>query len=218
MIKSERINFLARKSAPNPQEATYWIDLNSDPNGGIIKVWNGNQWIPMNDNKQSEESYNQLQAQISTLNSQKANKSTTLAGYGITDAYTKTQVDTMVNSKVDNDDVYSKSQLYTRSETDSKISTAVSNLVNQAPETLDTLNELANALGNDPNFATTVTNQIGTKANASDVYNKTQVYTKTEANNLLNGKVSSSTVNSIQVVDDLPAEQVDGVLYIKLIS
>jgi hypothetical protein len=41
--------------------------------------------------------------------------------------------------------------------------TAVANLVNAAPGTLDTLNELAAALGDDPNFATTVTNSIATK-------------------------------------------------------
>ena len=41
--------------------------------------------------------------------------------------------------------------------------TAVSNLVAAAPATLDTLNELAAALGDDPNFATTVTNSIATK-------------------------------------------------------
>ena len=74
----------------------------------------------------------------------KANKATTLSGYGITDAYTKSQVDKKV-----------------------------SDLVNSAPETLDTLNELASALGNDPNFATTVANQIGTKADDNDVVHKT---------------------------------------------
>ena len=37
-------------------------------------------------------------------------------------------------------------------------------IVDSAPETLDTLNELAAALGDDPNFATTVTNQIAQKA------------------------------------------------------
>lgn len=42
--------------------------------------------------------------------------------------------------------------------------TAIANLVATAPATLDTLNELATALGNDPNFATTVTTSIGTKA------------------------------------------------------
>lgn len=43
------------------------------------------------------------------------------------------------------------------------VKTAVSNLINSAPSTLDTLNELATALDNDPNFATTVSNQIGQK-------------------------------------------------------
>ena len=41
--------------------------------------------------------------------------------------------------------------------------TAVSNLVDSSPATLDTLNELAAALGDDPNFATTTANSIGTK-------------------------------------------------------
>jgi len=41
--------------------------------------------------------------------------------------------------------------------------TAISNLVDTAPATLDTLNELAAALGDDPAFATTVTNNIATK-------------------------------------------------------
>lgn len=49
------------------------------------------------------------------------------------------------------------------------VQNAVSRLVGAAPETLDTLNELATALGNDPNFATTVSNQIGKKANQIDL-------------------------------------------------
>jgi hypothetical protein len=39
----------------------------------------------------------------------------------------------------------------------------VAGVVNSAPEALDTLYELAEALGNDPNFATTVMTEIGTK-------------------------------------------------------
>ena len=39
----------------------------------------------------------------------------------------------------------------------------ISELVNSAPETLDTLNELAAALNNDANFATTITTQLGNK-------------------------------------------------------
>ena len=44
------------------------------------------------------------------------------------------------------------------------VGTAVSNLVAAAPAALDTLNELATALGNDASFSTTVTNSIATKA------------------------------------------------------
>lgn len=87
-------------------------------------------------------------SEIDTKLNSKANKTTTLSGYGITDAYTKTQVDKKV-----------------------------SDLVNSAPETLDTLNELASALGNDSNFATTIATQIGNKANSSDVYNKSETDT-----------------------------------------
>ena len=44
----------------------------------------------------------------------------------------------------------------------------VSNLVNGAPDALNTLQELATALGNDPNFSTTILNQIGEKESKTD--------------------------------------------------
>jgi len=47
--------------------------------------------------------------------------------------------------------------------TQTYVTTAISNLVASSPATLDTLNELALALGSDPNFATTVATSIGTK-------------------------------------------------------
>lgn len=49
--------------------------------------------------------------------------------------------------------------------TEEFVSKEVAAMVDSAPETLNTLNELANALGNDENFATTVTNQIAKKIN-----------------------------------------------------
>jgi hypothetical protein len=50
------------------------------------------------------------------------------------------------------------------------VDSAVSALVDSAPEALDTLNELAAALGDDPNFATTVASSIGEKlAKASNL-------------------------------------------------
>lgn len=49
------------------------------------------------------------------------------------------------------------------------INVAVAAVVNSAPSVLDTLSELASALGNDANFATTITNLIGTKSSKTDV-------------------------------------------------
>ena len=53
--------------------------------------------------------------------------------------------------------------------TETYVNNKVASLVSNAPETLDTLNELAQALGDDPNFATTVSNRIGEKADTSYV-------------------------------------------------
>lgn len=64
-------------------------------------------------------------------------------------------------------DVYAR---YTKTEVDQLIT----NLIAGAPGALDTLNELAAALGDDANFATTVANQLALKANAADVYSKAQ--------------------------------------------
>jgi hypothetical protein len=47
--------------------------------------------------------------------------------------------------------------------TQSYVNTQVSNLVAAAPATLDTLNELAAALGNDPSFATTISTALGNR-------------------------------------------------------
>jgi hypothetical protein len=47
------------------------------------------------------------------------------------------------------------------------VRTEISNLIDSAPSTLDTLNELAAALGDDPNFATTIASGLGQKANLS---------------------------------------------------
>lgn len=58
-------------------------------------------------------------------------------------------------SKIDNS--------YTKTQVDAAISAAVNGLVNGAPGALDTLIELANAMGNDPNFAATITNSLSGK-------------------------------------------------------
>jgi microcystin-dependent protein len=54
----------------------------------------------------------------------------------------------------------------TASYVDNAVATAVANVIDTAPGTLDTLNELAAALGDDPNFATTITNALAAKLNS----------------------------------------------------
>jgi len=58
-------------------------------------------------------------------------------------------------------DTYFASTLY--------VDSAVSDLVGGAPAVLNTLNELANALGNDASFTTTITNSLANKADTSDL-------------------------------------------------
>ncbi|MFW9266521.1 hypothetical protein ACLK1G_04910 [Pseudomonas sp. NR3] len=92
-------------------------------------------------------------------------KPTTVAGYGITDTFTKT-------------------------ETSSAIQAAVAALVASSPAALDTLKELAAALGNDPNFATTMTNALASKANKATTlagYGISDAYTQTQIDDLLGG-------------------------------
>lgn len=52
----------------------------------------------------------------------------------------------------------------TRLATTAYVQTVIANLIASAPGALDTLNELAIALGNDPNFAATITNALALKA------------------------------------------------------
>ena len=49
------------------------------------------------------------------------------------------------------------------------VTSAVSNLIDSAPGALDTLNELAAAINDDNNFATTIITQLGNKANTASL-------------------------------------------------
>lgn len=70
--------------------------------------------------------------------------------------------------------------------------TKVAAVLDSAPETLNTLNELAAALGDDPNFATTISNQIGGKAPTSHASSET-TYGTSSASNYGHAKASSTT-------------------------
>lgn len=88
---------------------------------------------------------------------------------------TKTSLVAAINEVKDiagasiDDATTSTSKVWSSSKTNTAISSAVSALVASAPSTLDTLNELAAALGNDANYASTITTALGNKADSSTV-------------------------------------------------
>jgi len=80
--------------------------------------------------------------------------------------YTNARADARItNALVDEDNMASNSAVKLPSQQSVKayVDTEVAGIVSSAPSTLDTLNELAAALGDDANFSTTVTNNIATK-------------------------------------------------------
>ena len=98
----------------------------------------------------------------------------------------------------------------------------VAGIVNSAPETLDTLNELAAALGNDANFSTTVTTLIGTKVDKVDGKGlSTNDYTTKEkeklagieegANKYILPVANSSTLGGIKSGTDITVDSVGNV-------
>ncbi len=56
-----------------------------------------------------------------------------------------------------------------------ELNAAIAGLVNSSPATLDTLKELADALGDDPNFATTMTNALAARVQTADLQKGTHV-------------------------------------------
>lgn len=75
-----------------------------------------------------------------------------------------------------NDDSTSSSATWSSDKINTSINEAISALVNGADTTLDTLKELADALGNDANFATAIATQMGKRVRVDEA----QTFTVTE--------------------------------------
>lgn len=74
------------------------------------------------------------------------------------------EVDAAVGSAaVINDASTGTTEAWSASKIAAEISTAITNVINGAPGALDTLDELANALGDDANFATTITTALAAR-------------------------------------------------------
>ena len=104
-------------------------------------------------------------------------KPTTIAGYGITDADTSAQVTAKINN-------------------------AVAALVDSSPATLDTLNELAAALGDDPNFAATTSTALGNRViKNADIVAGTGTKVTYDAKGLVTGSSTPTTLAGYSIGD-----------------
>lgn len=93
---------------------------------------------------------------------------------------------------------------YSSSKTIEVIDAAIAAIVSAAPTTLDTLNELAAALGDDPNFATTITTALGQRVAVT-----AQTFTGPEQTQARTNISAASIASVTAVADDLAALQVD---------
>ena len=108
----------------------------------------------------------------------------------------------------------------TKFQTEEQVRQAISDLIDGADDALDTLKELAEALGNDPNFATTITNKLTDLRNAlTDEVNRakeeegklsTQISEVNsnfiKAVDLLNDKIDTAVTNLINKMDKIEAK------------
>ena len=106
---------------------------------------------------------------VTTALSGKADKATTLAGYGITDAYTQTQINDKLDLKANASDV----------------TTALAGKADKATT-------LAGYGITDAYTQTQINDKLSLKANADEVYKKSETYTKNEVNTELDKKANLS--------------------------
>lgn len=108
--------------------------------------------------------------------------------------------------------------------TETYVDNKIADLVNSAPETLDTLNELAEALGDDPNFAATIATQIGeleTKVGDTSVSEQiADALTDFSSGKTLSEHLTEEMMilTSLQYGDTLPDPGIPGRIFFKRVT
>lgn len=87
-------------------------------------------------------------------------------------------------------------------QSDSEVDSRIQNVIGSAPEALDTLKELADSLGNDPDFAGTVTKELAKKADKTEVELKANQSDVDAQVNIINDKFSNvdSSLGSLETL------------------
>ena len=184
MIYIEKVKFKARPYAPKPEECTYWIDLTADPDGKVWRVWNGEDWELMSMGSGSGGS---IDAYTKTESDRKF---ATIASLQEVSDKVDTKQDTLVSNvnikTINRQSILGSGDIeiavgLDQDAVETLIEQRLDELVDGAPAAVDTLKELANAINNDPSFATTITNLLSQKVDTT-TYNseKANFATKTE--------------------------------------
>lgn len=125
-----------------------------------------------------------------TVETDSGNGDMTEAEYAVNGAPGK--VDTAINAEQLGG---SAANLYaTKTYADNSASAAVAAVIDASPAALDTLNELAAALGDDANFSTTMTNALAGKAATSHVHNASDV----NAGDLATARMQTNVAAALQ--------------------
>ena len=87
-------------------------------------------------------------------------------------------------------------------QSDSEVDSRIQNVIGSAPEALDALKELADSLGNDPDFAGTVTKELAKKADKTEVELKANQSDVDVQVNIINDKFSNvdSSLGSLETL------------------
>jgi hypothetical protein len=111
-----------------------------------------------------------------------------------------TAADSTLHTTVTGEIATAKSQAISTAE--GYTDTAISNLVNGAPSTLDTLKEIADALGSDANLSTTITNHIASAKADAEAYTDSSIATEvTNRNSAINTAKSQAITTSEAYTD-----------------
>lgn len=128
--------------------------------------WNGTTWIDLGQVLTGDAIVNLINNSTSKINSNNILETSDKQFVSSTEKAIWNAKETPEGAQAKADAALASAKSYTdtavagaKSYTDTKIA----EVVNSAPEALDTLYELAEALGNDPNFATTVMTELGKK-------------------------------------------------------
>lgn len=244
------LKYSAQLIAPNPKEIDYWIDLKEDPNGGIIKYYNGITWDYLNQMDEQNEQLNEILEKIKeleqggsssytftngsdgsfTVNDGDSDQKVTIgkpATAGTADkalsvewanVANKTTASTSSDGLMSSTDKTNLTNLVNNTngyQTAQQVQQSIADVVGSAPDALDTLYELAKALDNDPNFATTITNQIGQKADKTVATTSTNGLMsstdKSKLDNIASGANQSADFNavvSVQTSEDPEQEYI----------